>query len=328
MLPSLHPVRQVTVQTGSRLHFGLIRAGKARFRFGGLGIMIESPKLSITARHSDNWIGNGALGDRAIEFAKEFCRKTSLALAQNRGIEIHVTSAPPPHSGLGSGTQLTLAAAASIYALAGTPLPSPRQLALETGRGQRSAIGCHGFYQGGLLFEGGKQEKEPLSELQCRVDFPLEWRFVLIRPKTLGGVAGLSESRYFESAPMEDEAHAQEMIRLAREVIIPAAFESRFDDFSEALFRYGWLAGEAFVFAQGDVFSHPETRERVEDLRKRGVQGVGQSSWGPTVFALVPSPEVANELVRKIADSTLYQECEIWISAARNRGAEIIASSK
>jgi beta-ribofuranosylaminobenzene 5'-phosphate synthase len=216
-----------------------------------------------------------------------------------------------------------LATAAAIYALVGAPLPSARQLALETGRGKRSAVGCHGFYQGGLLFEGGKREEEPLSELQCRVDFPGAWRFVLIRPRSLKGVAGAQERELFQVAPAEANDNADSMIALAREILIPAAFEADFDRFSSALFEYGWRAGEAFAFAQGDVFSHAQTRLRVEDLQRRGVTGVGQSSWGPTIFGLLKTEHRAITLADQLKSDELYQDCEIWISAVQNEGAKI-----
>lgn len=324
MSPHASSHRQVTVQTGSRLHFGLIRVGKARQRYGGLGVMIEEPRLEIVARSSERWSCGGSLGERLLPFAQAFFRDYFERETDFSAIEFTVETSPPQHAGLGSGTQLTLATAAAMYALIGQPLPSPRQFAGETGRGKRSAIGCHGFYQGGLLFEGGKGEAESLSELQCRADFPEAWRFLLIRPRTLKGVAGAEERELFQVAPPEANDNADAMIQLAREVLLPAAFEADFGVFSQALFEYGWRAGESFAFAQGDVFSHPETRERVEDLRGRGIAGVGQSSWGPTVFALLESPASAKALEEELAGDDLYRDCDIWTTAARNEGATIL----
>ena len=113
------------------------------------------------------------------------------------------------------------------------------------------------------------------------------------------------------------------MAQLARDVLIPAAFEADFSAFSEGLFRYGWLAGESFAYAQGDVFSHPQSRQRVFDLRRRGIAGVGQSSWGPTLFALLQDEGDARRLVEEGQRDPLYRDCEWTITAARNRGAEI-----
>lgn len=323
MNPPAAAIRQACVEAGARLHFGLIRVGPARRRFGGLGLMIETPGVRLRAQEAEAWSFEGPFRERLAEFAPQFARRAAFGSLGNSAYAIQVDASPPSHSGLGSGTQVLLSAAAAIYAAAGLPLCSPRQLALETGRGARSAIGCHGFYQGGLLFEGGKSEEEPLSELQCRVDFSDAWRIVLIRPLDFQGVAGTREEEYFTQAPIDSDSHAEEMTTLAREVLIPSAFEADFAAFSAALFRYGWLAGEAFAFAQGDVFSHPQARQRVEDLRRRGVTGVGQSSWGPTLFALLPNESDAQRLVDECRAEALYAGCEWTITAARNRGADI-----
>jgi beta-ribofuranosylaminobenzene 5'-phosphate synthase len=322
-IPS-EPNRHASVESGSRLHFGLIRVGNARRRFGGLGLMMDSPKVALRARQAREWCCEGPFSPRVLEIAKSLVRRVELEYLGP--LAFAVDAAPTPHSGLGSGTQITLSTAAAIYALGERMLPAPRQLAVETGRGRRSAIGCHGFYQGGLLFEGGKQEDEPLSELQCRVDFPPDWRLLLIRPTMLEGVAGPSEGKFFEIAPDDNGERAETMTKLAREVLIPAAFEADFNPFAKALFDYGCLAGASFAFAQGDIFSHPQTRARVEDLRRRGVVGVGQSSWGPTVFALMKNAADAERLQQELRELPLYQDCEIWITAARNSGAEIAVS--
>lgn len=285
--------------------------------------MIAEPNLVLQVAESKSWSCDGPLGSRILENAKAILSTGAVSERQDIAFRFQVEAAMPQHSGLGSGTQLSLAIAAGMHAVAGTPLPSTRQMALETGRGRRSAIGCHGFYEGGLLFEGGKQEYEPLSELQGRFDFPTEWRFVLIRPRSLTGVAGPLEGKLFQQAPQAANDLADEMIRLVREQIVPAITEIDFSRFSKALYAYGCLAGDSFAFFQGDTFSHPTTRQRVEDLRRRGVAGVGQSSWGPTVFALMESQSSADALKEKLISEELYRDCEIWVTAARNEGAKI-----
>src|SRR5262245_42164038 len=107
--------RQVTVHTGARLHFGLIHVGKARQRYGGLGVMIETPRLEIMARPAEHWNCAGALGERLLPFAQAFFREYLRSDADISAIEFTVVNSPPQHAGLGSGTQVTLAAAAAMY---------------------------------------------------------------------------------------------------------------------------------------------------------------------------------------------------------------------
>ena len=70
------------------------------------------------------------------------------------------------------------------------PSQSPQELALSVGRGLRSAVGTYGFVFGGLIVEQGKLPDEPISPLDCRIDLPEAWRFVLVRPLGLTGIAG------------------------------------------------------------------------------------------------------------------------------------------
>src|SRR5580765_7782762 len=78
----------------------------------------------------------------------------------------------------------------SQVSLAGQTDLTHIELARRAGRGRRSAIGLHGFHEGGLLVEAGKRAPEEISPLVARVDFPDEWRFVLVRPRRATGVSG------------------------------------------------------------------------------------------------------------------------------------------
>jgi predicted sugar kinase len=53
----------------------------------------------------------------------------------------------------------------------------------------------------------------------------------------------------------------------------------------------------------------------------RGAHGVGQSSWGPTVFALVESDGRAHALADEIRATFGDRLAGIEVSRARNRGA-------
>ena len=67
------------------------------------------------------------------------------------GAAIEVRRAAREHAGLGTGTQLSLAVARLLIALAGRPDPTRDELVALTGRGRRSGIGLHGFALGGLI---------------------------------------------------------------------------------------------------------------------------------------------------------------------------------
>lgn len=63
--------------------------------------------------------------------------------------------------------------------------------------------------------------------------------------------------------------------------------------------------------------------ELVDHLRRAGVRGVGQTSWGPTIFALCESAGKAGSLVREFAEHPIAKFCEMQIAAPLNTGAAV-----
>src|SRR5262249_8559712 len=154
------------------------------------------------------------------------------------GCRLQIEEAIPQHAGLGSGTQLALAVAAALNVFAGLPSQTPQELALSVGRGLRSAVGTFGFVFGGLIVEQGKLPDEPISPLDCRIDLPLAWRFVLLRPRGLAGLAGRDETEAFAALAAVPEAITKELITETRERLVPAAAMEDFPEFARSLYRY------------------------------------------------------------------------------------------
>src|SRR5262249_44809242 len=147
--------------------------------------------------------------------------------------------------------------AGGLNAFCGLPSQTPQELALSVGRGLRSAVGTYGFVFGGLIVEQGKLSCEPISPLDCRIDLPEEWRFVLIRPRGLVGLAGEKEGEAFGSLPAVPQAVTEELIALVRDRLVPAAATADFAQFAESLYSYGRLSGECFAARQGGPFNGP-----------------------------------------------------------------------
>jgi beta-ribofuranosylaminobenzene 5'-phosphate synthase len=57
-------------------------------------------------------------------------------------------------------------------------------------------------------------------------------------------------------------------------------------------------------------------------IEGQGFAGVGQSSWGPTGFALLPDEATAQRLRQEI-ESRAGSGLRLVVVAGRNRGAEI-----
>lgn len=324
----------IRVTAHARLHFGLLHpapddAPPARWpdrdgrlslparRFGGVGLMIESPALRLSVTDSPTWSAEGPGSERALTFALRFAGAAPDTVRPQR---IAVEVMPPEHSGLGSGTQLGLAVARALTITWQLPELNAVELARRAGRGLRSAIGVHGFERGGFLVDGGKGESDAVAPLLVRREFPDRWRVILVLPAAPTGLHGEREQQSFRalSGGKAEVARTEALCRLVLLGMLPALEAGDLQAFGEALFDYNARAGEAFVALQGGVYASPAVAEVIAFLRSRGVAGVGQSSWGPAVFAVVDA-DCAEEVARLVPER--FETAQVIVTRACNRGA-------
>jgi beta-RFAP synthase len=323
--------RRIHISAPSRLHFGMFSFGNPAVpQFGGVGTMIDAPRVELTIQAAAEFSSTGPLAERALEVARRVwghLNQTGNSSLSPPACRVEVTAAPAEHAGLGVGTQLSLAITAGILKLIEHPPVSPAELAKLAGRGLRSAVGTYGFMEGGLLVEAGKLGDELLSPLSCRLALPTAWRFVLIfsdPEKTyVAGLSGERELAAFAQLPPVSEAVTNALCGEALLHLIPAGRTGEFERFSESLFRYGLLAGECFASCQGGPFASPGLARLIATLRRLGIRGVGQSSWGPTLFALVESEAAARALVEQLGQEPEARGKKYLITAPDAQGAQI-----
>lgn len=314
----------VTVTTGARLHFGLLVRGKAdRQAFGGLGLMIDEPRFSLTVRRAE--ADRIAASPGATARIQQVLSRLRTA-GPKPACDVTVHEEIPPHAGLGSGTQLALALAAAIHRLDDRNCPPVAKFARLTGRGQRSAIGTVGFAAGGLILDDGRPEGDHSDAVTTRHDFPADWRFVLITPPKHQGLSGDSERDAFRQMPPMSDPQLRRLDDLLRR--LPEVIHRRdFAACSAALDEFGRRVGEYFAPIQGGVFASPSMASLADKLRASGIQGVGQTSWGPTVFALCDGEAMARSVVSSLELADTESTCQYRIVAALNRGAMITVNS-
>lgn len=319
------------VRTGSRLHLGLLslprqgerwpdRLGELVFParwFGGVGLMIDAPGVVVRVEPAEAWSAEGPLAARALEFAQRVV--TSLGQAELPPRRIVVEEAAREHVGLGTGTQLGLAVGRALLSSWHRNAPM-EELSDLVGRGLRSALGVHGFAQGGFLVEGGKSAGQHLSPLVARMEFPRDWRVLVIVPREPPGCHGHSERAAFERLSAS-VATSEALCRLVLLGLLPALAEGDLEAFGEAAYDFNARVGETFAVAQGGVYASPRVAELVAFLRGEGVRGVGQSSWGPGVFAFVGDEERAATLAARVRQRFGEAIDQAWITRARNHGA-------
>lgn len=301
------------VTAPSRLHFGLFHVptggadrwpgvggepGPPARVFGGVGLMIDQPGVVVSARPAESWQFEGMLASRAQVFAHRFTEGQS----STRPLQVLVERCPAEHTGLGVGTQLGLAVGKAVAVETGTPDLPAVEVAQRVGRGERSAIGVHGFDRGGLIVEPGKVPGEAVSPLLTRVLLPDEWRVAVFAPHGQVPWHGRREQQAFAQAgeSTRPPGLTDTLCRIALLGMLPAAVGGDLPAFSEAVHEFNRRAGEPFAAAQGGAYAGPDVGELIATVRRLGVPGVGQSSWGPSVFAVVESHDRAVWLVTQL----------------------------
>ena len=319
----------VYVSTPSRLHFGLLRLHEREGRsFGGLGMMIDRPRVELDLAAADEWCVTGPGRHRAREFAERALANVDAA-DKPAALRLRVASIVPQHRGLGGGTQLALAVAAGAASIVGLPPASADELA-EAGRSRRPQR------------RGQPRVRPRRTDLGTRPDrriwcwvssvtafrFPTDWRIVLVAPRQRRGLSGLAERRAFDRLPPVPAEVTEQLETLAERQILPAAKAGALDEFGEAVYEYGRLAGECFASVQGGPYASADIAECVAAIRAFGVRGVGQSSWGPTVFAITANHVAAAELVARLHADPRWSAYDFETAAPDNRGAVVEAEPR
>jgi len=307
----------IQVQAFSRLHFGLMEISPGQPHcYGGVGMMITSPAMFVRGR-------SGSVPDPSwveIHGDAYWCERTRRVLDlwhHHRNGEpiplqsIAVVAPPKPHIGLGSGTQwacsiaglleLAKTAAASSIAVESTwngLFASAELLANHAGRGLRSHIGCEGFRCGGLIVDWGQGAIGERTQVKT---FPEDWRMVTWCDRSYQGESGGSEAMMFDRCSSRPNPNRRAMLRMIVEEMMPAFDASDWITASDAIGRYGEQAGRIFAPWQGGVYRSPAIAECITHLRDQGIHGVGQSSWGPTVFALARDEDQAHWIAEFLA---------------------------
>jgi len=322
---------RVRVRSPSRLHFSLIDLNGGLGRLdGSIGLALNHPGVILEVSSNDTIEVSGVQSGFVHSLVTRFTQHYSI----NLGAKIHVTSAVPSHVGLGSTTQLSLSIAAALSRLFGLDTTA-RDLAEVMGRGGTSGIGVAAFEMGGLILDGGhtfgptrqkqsflpsRASKAPPGPVLIRYAFPEDWMFVVAIPNVARGLEGDREVRIFqERCPIPPE-EVGAVCRVVLMKLLPAIVERNIIDFGAGLSK---LQNVGFSRLTRDLM-HPAVAKCIGFMADHGAYGSGQSSFGPTVFALVKGVGEAERL-REEANIFLSSESggEVFVTSANNVGAAI-----
>lgn len=326
--------RGVSVRAPGRLHLGFLDpAGTLGRRFGSLGLVIEGFDTQVEigpALVNTVDANSGACGAAELDRAAAHLARLQQHTGRSQPLHLRLRQVPPAHAGFGSGTQLALAIGRAFAAWHGLTVGTPT-LAAWLGRGLRSGVGIAGFDQGGLLLDGGPGAPDQSAPLLSRVVLPEAWRVILLLDPRLQGLSGTAEKQALATLPPLPQASSAELCHQVLMRVLPGAADGQFAPFAAGISRLQQVLGAHFAPAQqGRAYTSAAVGQALQWMAAEAGEGgaaIGQSSWGPTGFAILPTQAVAEALLHETrAAGVLAPELAVHIVRARNHGAVVGAA--
>jgi len=325
--PRLEAQAAVSVRAAGRLHLGFLDpSATLGRRFGSLGLVIEGheTEVDIAPARADALLADGAAAEAELVRAAAHLQRLRERTGLRSPLVLHLRSVLPAHAGYGSGTQLALGIGRAFARCHGLEVPTAT-IASWLGRGQRSGIGIAGFDQGGLIVDGGPGADGAPAAVIARLSLPEAWRIVVVEDPRRRGLSGDEERAAIQRLAPLSQAQAAEVCHRVLMQVLAGAAGAEFAPFAAGLGRVQELLGSHFAPAQnGSPWTSAAVGAALNAVRGAagGLAAIGQSSWGPTGFAIVPTAADAQALLDEVAPA-LDPALVVRVVAARNRGATV-----
>lgn len=323
MVEKLNTIRSVHVTANARLHMGFFDLnGSLGRRFGSIGLGLNAPITEIKVHHflDKSFLPKEVnFNERADKITQNFAKVLNI----ENNFNVECLQLIPEHAGLGSGTQLALAIGSAINQLSGLNL-TMQQLAAISQRGARSGIGVGTFKVGGIVIDGGRGELTEVPPIIAHADFPEDWRVLLIFDEALIGTHAEQEVSAFRTLSAASLASAEKLSHRILMQALPALAEQDLISFGQAIRELQICTGDYFAPVQGGRYASKSVEQVLNFLELQAVPCFGQSSWGPTGFAVFVNEQEANNYQNllhtqfKHLPTLSYQLCK-----GLNRGAII-----
>ena len=303
---------KVLVEAGSRLHAGFYMVDHVRGLWGSAGFYVREPRVLVEAwRCSEQLIeappGYGDLLRKVLDYLSP------------GGACLRLGEAPPRHVGLGSTTQVALAAAAALSSLKGEEF-DPLRAARSLGRGRVSGVGTLLFARGGFAADAGVPDPRGPRPL-VRLDIPEDWRFIVLIPKAPRGPSEAEEEarRLLE---LRDPGPSGNMMARGFVKLASGVARGDLETALEGLREMQLGTGMYFSRLQGGVFRSDVARI-VDEASRNGVV-LAQSSWGPTLYTITSAEEAGGDarLLKSICMEAGL-ECRVMVAEPRNEGYKL-----
>lgn len=317
----------VRVQAPGRLHLGFLDpAGTLGRRFGSLGLVIDEFETVVELRHAESDRASAADAAASAELARARVHLNQLRRATgcDAPLHLHIAQALPSHAGFGSGTQLALAVGRAFSTLFELTL-STDEIARLTSRGLRSGIGIAGFDRGGLLLDGGPARDGQPAPLLARIALPQAWRVLLVLDSGAQGLSGGAERGALAGLSPLPRTTAAEICHEVLMRVLAGAASAEFAPFAAGVSRVQQLLGAHFAPAQhGRAYSSIAVGRLIEWIGEHATAAIGQSSWGPTGFAVLASHDAVVAAIAAARQAGVLESgLGLRIVRARDHGAVI-----
>jgi beta-ribofuranosylaminobenzene 5'-phosphate synthase len=299
----------IVVETGARIHMGLIDISRATERaYGGVGFGIEAPATIVWAAAASKMSFKG-LEDLPSAHQQKVERLLSNIKVRYPGTftEFTLKERSPIHSGFGSCTSLLMSIAKAHTAVHGIDA-LPEDIQRISGRGGTSGIGLNAFFTGGVVRDSGRPWTEietvgpsstatptTLPTVLANPAFPSDWRIALLTPDGQQ-IAGRMERQFFTSN-VPSVAETLEVGEIVDSSIVPAFSAGDFAVFESSVTRLGQIAFKAReVSAQSGA-----VKRLLLELAELPAIAAGMSSFGPVVYAVWEKDGDGADLLRMAA---------------------------
>jgi beta-ribofuranosylaminobenzene 5'-phosphate synthase len=340
----------VRLRAPGRLHLGFLDPGASLGRrFGSLGLVIDGfeTEIELSASSCNEVSAIGPAERAEAERAGAYLQLLQRHSGRHETLRLSLLRVLPAHAGFGSGTQLALAIGRAFAHWHRLDISTPA-LAQWLGRGARSGVGIAGFDHGGLLVDGGPSADGAPAPVLSRLPLPTAWRVLVVQDSACQGLSGADERNAMATLSPLPRALAADICHQVLMRVLPGAAGAEFAPFAAGINRIQQVLGGHFAAAQGGsaftspavgrllecIGGTPQGRTGADDDHLSGqgasqvaapAAAIGQSSWGPTGFAILPSQAQAEAVVDAArAAMVVAPSLSLRIVSGRNSGASVI----
>lgn len=311
--------QKLKISAPARLHLGFVGLlNQSVSRYGAVGLAIDRPTIVVEAGQNTTWKTSGLAQEKVGRYIKNL----TTALTLKHSVHINVINSIPEHVGLGSGTQLAMSVATACTLMNDTNL-LPARLSGLLGRGGRSGIGTAAFESGGFLVDCKAKSDFDARAIAKRIDFPPDWRIVLVFDDSYQGIHDEPEASAFENLGAFSPELSSTLHSILLDQVLPSLENREITDFGRGISIIQKRVGDFFSSVQGGRFMSPHVAAILDYAEQNNAAGIGQSSWGPTGFIIVDNETSAFNMKSKIQKRITGTDVRLQICKPRNTGATI-----